>query len=91
MTQEVWFIAKSGTPDFDCLGTAEGHKNVLYAYEAMCASNADFTSETDALMQAGECLALIDDLPEKDRIDPEVTEGLEKLDGEELIRVSLDY
>ena len=91
MTQEIYFIAKSGTPSFDCLGIAEGHENVLHAFEAMCALNAEFTSETDALLEVGECLSLIADLPEKDRIDPKVIKGLNRLAEDELIRVSLDY
>ena len=84
MSAEVYFIAKSGTPDFDCLGTAEGMDNSLHTLS--------YTGDTEeGKLSVAECLALTKSFPEQEFVDYDLVGKLEALPLDETIRVSIDY
>ena len=84
MSAEVYFTAKNGSPDFDCLGTAEGLNNSLHTLS--------YIGDTDEgeLSVAG-CLALTKSFPEQVLVGNELVGKLEAMPLDETIRVSIDY
>jgi hypothetical protein len=84
MSAEVYFVAKSGTPDSDVLGTAQGLDNSLHTLTYIG------DSDEGTLAVAG-ALALVKSLPEQMLVNTQLVRKLEAMPLDETIRVSIDY